>query len=393
MYHHDNRRYDVALHEAKVHLEQQIHERSASARNVVERVLGTQLVDRMAATTAVRFAHRTELVKTKIDGAEVERPQHAVLMASKSRGQNAFSETLHKHALMQASARAGVPETFVNRMLDKPYGGELVVDTLNTIFAKEEPSNMLLRSNDGQIRGILSDSYRRMDSRPILEAFCAAVSRLGAVPVEGIGGDLRFSIKALIPKVHVVGKKEGNEEVFAFGASLSNSDFGCGALSLQFFLYRIWCSNTATREDSMRRVHLGKRLGDDITYSQETYDADTKTMTLAVQDHVKGVLAPAKIDEALAQIETALDTTIEPKKFFERGGELEKLKLTKSEIEATRETFNNGDVKVLPLGTSAARMGQAIAWIAQSAPSAERRLELERAAGQIMEWRDKKAVA
>lgn len=385
MYHPDNRAYDVALKEAQEHLEKQIQAKAVSAKNVIERVMNTQLVDRVAQTDKLRFTFATEMVETK-EGVEViKRPKHVIELGTKvPKAQGAFRERLHKHALNQAAERAGMPTTYVNRLLEKPYGAELITENLNSIFSKEAPERFLLRSADTEIRGVLSDSYRRMDSRPILEAFAEAVNGLGAIPIEGIGGDLRFAVKALIPKVHVVGRN-GGEEVFAFGASLSNSDVGCGALSLQFFLWRIWCSNTATREDSLRRVHLGKRLTDDITYSQETYDADTKTMTLAVRDHVKGVLAEPKIEEALASIEKALDTTIEPKKFWERGGELEKLKLSKAEIESTREQFNNGDVTVLPRGNNVARMSQAVAWLAQTVPSAERRLELERVAGVLME--------
>jgi hypothetical protein len=386
MYHHDNRNYNVALREAEEHLNKQIQIKAASAANVIERVLGTQLVDRVVPSTGIRFSFKTDTVKVATADGEIEQSKHTVLMSTKAHNaKNAFSEPMHKHALMQASARAGVPETFVNRMLEKPYGGSLVCDTLNTIYGKEAAENFLVRANDNQIRGVLSDTFRRMDSRPILEAFAETCKGLGAIPIEGIGGDLRFSVKALIPRVYVVGKKAGNEEVFAFGASLSNSDFGCGALCLQFFLWRIWCSNTSTREDSLRKVHLGKRLSEDITYSQETYDADTKAMSLAVRDHVKGVLAEPRVEEALVQIETAMDTVIDPKKFFERGGELERLKLSKGEIAAARETFNNGDITVLPRGTNVARMSQAVAWLAQTVSSAERRLELERVAGVIME--------
>jgi hypothetical protein len=227
-----------------------------------------------------------------------------------------------------------------------------------------------------------------MDSGPILDAFAKTCAEIGARPIQGIGGELRFSVKALIPKVYVIGK-QGNEEVFAFGVSLSNSDFGCGALSLQFFLWRIWCSNTATREDSLRKIHLGKRLAENIEYAKETYDADTNAMALMVRDHVRLTLSPPKVEEALGVLETAMETSVDPKKFFDKGGELEKLKLTRTEVESARETFNNGDITVLPRGTSVARMSQAVAWLAQSA-TPERRLELERVAGVIMEPKEAK---
>lgn len=386
MYHHDDRNYDEALAAAKVHLEQEIHKRMTSASRVMERVHNQILVDRMVPSRGLRFSVETQTRKEGEGKKEVVIPTHRVLLAGgKAGGKAEFQEPLHHHALMQVAARADVPEKFITRMLEKPYGGHLIVDNLNTIFREEKAARFLVRSTDDEIRGVLSDTYRRMDSRPILDTFAGACQELGAVPIEGIGGDLRFAIKALIPKVYVAGTKHGAEEVFSFGVSLSNSDVGCGALSLQFFLWRIWCSNTATKEDSLRKVHLGKRLTDEIVYSEETYKADTETMRLAVRDHVKEVLSGDRIDQALAMITTALDTAIEPRAFFERGGELEKLKLTKGEIEKTREVFNDGGVEILPRKTNMARMSQAIAWIAQAADTAERRLELERVACQVME--------
>lgn len=386
MYHHDKRTYGAALKDAEAHLRKQIALKSASAVNVITRVRDTVLVDRVVPTKKTQFTFRTDVVKGKTKtNTESEGTVHRVIMGSKGHGDDAFSEPLHKHALEQAASRVDIPVTFINRFLGEGYGGELITDALNTVYKHRGEEKFLVRSSDKEIRGVLSDTYRRMDSGPILDAFAETCSDIGAIPIEGIGGDLRFSVKALIPTTYMVGKK-GNEEIFAFGASLSNSDFGCGALSLQFFLWRIWCSNTATREDSLRKVHLGKRLAENIEYAQETYDADTRLMALMVRDHMKGILAPPKIEEAVATIETAMETSVDPKKFFDKNGELEKLKLSRAEIDATRETFNNGDndITVLPRGTSVARMSQAVAWLAQSA-TPERRLELERAAGIIME--------
>lgn len=382
MHHHDNRAYGVALKDAEAHLQKQIAIKSASAVDVITRVRDTQLVDRVIPTKKIQFSFRTDTVKAKTAGEE-DRKIHRVIMCSNNRSDSAFAEPMHKHALEQAAVRVDIPVTFVNRFLGEEYGGELVTDALNTVYRHRGEEKFLVRSSNQEIRGVLSDTYRRMDSGPILDAFAKTCYEIGAVPIEGISGDLRFSVKALIPKTYTVGK-EGNEEVFAFGVSLSNSDFGCGALSLQFFLWRIWCSNTATREDSLRKVHLGKRLAENIEYARETYDADTQAMALMVRDHMRGILAPPKIEEALVVLETAMETSIDPKAFFGKGGELEKLRLSKGEIENARETFNNGDITVLPRGTSVARMSQAVAWIAQSA-SPERRMELERAAGEIIE--------
>ena len=383
MIHHDSRQYQEAVKEAQIHLEESIHAKSASALAVIQKVQETELVDRIVGTPALRFSHSAEVIK--ID-EKTEKTVHTIIMGTRHHGANSFDEPLHKHALNQAADRAGIPETFINRMLERPYGGDLIVENLNTIFAKEEPDRLLVRSTGDQVRGVLSDSYRRLDSRPIIDMFAKACGEIGAVPIEGIDGDLRFALKAVLPKVHIIGADtHGSEEAVALGIQLSNSDFGCGALSLAVFWVRCFCTNTATREDLLRKRHLGKRLDDDMIYAQETYEADTKAMTLALRDNVRGALGPAAVEKMLATADKALALSIDPKKFFERGGELEKLKLTKGEIEKARENYMNAGIQILPRGDSVYRMSNTLSWIAQSADTAERRLELERVAGQILD--------
>lgn len=384
MIHHDERPYQQALKEAQIHLEESIHKKAASAVRIIETVQHTIPNDRIVSTKALRFSHTTEMVKT--EGVEEPQPKHHIILGTKRGSKGSFEELMHKHALNQAAGRAGIPETFINRMLEKPYGGELIVENLNTIFAKEEAERFLVRSVNEEVRGVLSDAYRRLDSRPIIEMFAKSCQEIGAVPIEGVGGDLRFALKAVLPKAYLVGTgKQGNEEALAFGIQISNSDFGCGALSLAVIWIRCFCTNTATREDLLRKRHLGRRLEDDVTYAQETYEADTKATTLALRDNIKGVLGPANIDAMVEAVNKAIDTSVEPKKFFERGGELEKLKLTKGEIEKARDTYMNAGVEVLPRGDSLYRMSNALSWIAQSAETPERRLELERTAGQLLD--------
>ena len=390
MYHHDNRDYGQAVKEANDHFNKTITKKVASAARVIGTVMDTQPHDRVVGTKGLRFAVQTEQVEKVSEKNEIIKvPKHTIIMGTKRGTTGHFEEPMHKHALNQAAERAGIPETFINRMLQRPYGGALIVENFNTIFGAEDPGRFLVRSVKDEVRGVLSDTYKRLDSRPILEAFAAAAKRFGAVPFEGVGGDLRFALKMVMPEVQMVKGEKGHLEAVAFGMQLSNSDFGCGALSLQSFLLRTWCTNTATREDALRRVHLGKRLAEDITYSDKTYELDTQTMVSAVGDHVNNVLAPAKVEEMLKLVETALSTSVDPKKFFERDGELAKLKLTKGEIEKAREAFNNGGVEELPPGNNLYRMSNALSWIAQQAEDAERRLELERAAGQLL---DKKAA-
>lgn len=390
MFHHDQREYNAAVDDAgkrfKAQLEEQIHASQTSAMGVIEKIQSEVPVDRIVHSKAVTFA-----LEEAAEDAPAGAPQRILMGIKDRRAKGFFMEPLHKHALNQVAERAGMPETYLNRLLGRPYGRELIIDNLTTIYQKEDPAKYLVRTVGDEVRGVLSDSFRRMDSRPIIEAFAAECQGIGAVPIEGIGGDLRWSLRAILPMVFMPSKKPGSEEFVAFGLDLSNSDFGVGALSLRIFALRLWCTNFARLEEALRQVHLGKRLSENIEFSEETYRLDTKTQVSAVKDLVRGNLSPAKVNETVALIGKALDEKIDPKTAW---AELPKQGLLKGEVEKVKEVFNNGGVEMLPVGTTVARLSNAISWFAhQPEVMPERRLELETIAGQVLMQRRKEAAA
>ena len=381
MIHHDNRDYDRAVDETakrfQAQLEETIHKTQSSALSVIEKVQRETPNDRIAHSQSLEF-----VAATGTDGV--------ILMGPRKRtAKGYFQEPLHKNALDQVAERAGIPGTYVNRLLEKPYGRQLLVENLTTIFGKEDDQKFLVRSVNEEVRGVLSDSYRRMESAPIIEAFAAACKDIGAVPIEGHGGDLRWAVKAILPMVFQPSTKKGNEELIAFGVQLSNSDFGKGALGLNAFMTRIVCTNYATLEQVLRQVHLGSRLGDEIEFADDTHKADTKAQVLKVRDAVRAVLAPAKVNGLVGRIGEALDTRIDKNVW----AELPKMGLLKGEVEKIREVFTDGDVEQLPPGNTQARLANAVSWFAKSALTPERRLELEQIAGSILLPKEEKKAA
>lgn len=370
MIHHDAREYNAAVGQTakrfRAQLEETIHKSQASAVAVIDKVQDELPKDRMVDSKAMTFA---------ID-------DDTVLIGTRDRkAKGHFTERMHKHALTQVCDRAGIPQTYLNRLLERPYGRELLIENLSTIYGKEDNQRFLVRSVKEEVRGVLSDSFRRMDSVPIIKAFAETCGEVGAVPIEGVGGDLRWAVKAILPMVFQPSQKAGMEELVAFGAQLANSDFGRGALSLRIYMLRIVCTNYATLDEALRQVHLGKRLDDTIEYSDKTYQLDTKTMVSQVKDIIKGVLGPKKINETVALIGKALDDRLDPKQAWQ---ELPKLGMLKGEVDKVQEIFLNGGVEELPIGNSPARLANAISWFAKSAETPERRLELEQVAGEIM---------
>ena len=285
----------------------------------------------------------------------------------------------HRHAIGQAAAKADIPITFIDKLMERgEWGQELVAENLNRIYHHADGSRYLTRSVKGEVRGFLSDSYRRMDSRPILESFLLGVQQYDAVPVDGFALETKVAVKVVLPHVF----EPVDHEVMIFGAAFENSDFGNGAISVRSFVERLWCTNRAISTEDLRKIHLGARLGEDLQLSQRTYDLDTATMASAVQDIVQYTLAPPNVNKYLDTIRQANEQKIEPRQVMA----FLKKNLRKAEAENVIEAFNSPDVEMLPPGNSKWRLSNAISWIANSKiEDEERKLEVMKVAGAVLE--------
>ena len=84
---------------------------------------------------------------------------------------------------------------------------------------------------------------------------------------------------------------------------------------------RVWCTNLAIGEECLRQVHLGKRLDDNIEYSQETYRLDTAANASALKDVVHNSISPERVNAYLEVIQKASREEIQG-----RDGALSRLK-------------------------------------------------------------------
>jgi hypothetical protein len=340
-------------------LEKQIDEGRASAAEVIDKVQKEFPHDEIVQSQAIQFTNEMGRLVLVGDGNS-KRP-------------------LHEHALGQVAERASVPMPFVHNLMSKgDWGLQLLAHNFQTLYANGEKKKYLVRSINGQARGFLSDHYRRIDCRPIVESFAKGCEKIGAVPVEGLGGDTRIAIKALLPMVFEPFK----DEIIAIGVVLSNSDFGNGALSIRAFILRLACINGVIREEVLRQVHLGGRLDENMIFSKKTYELDTKTMCSAVSDIMTGALGPEKVNASIEAVKKASEQKISDVGTLMK--QLQKSLLLKSEADEVKKVFNDGGIEQLPLGQSMYRMSHAISWVAKTAKTPERRLELEQAAGEVM---------
>jgi hypothetical protein len=296
--------------------------------------------------------------------------------------------TVHDNALRQLAQRATVPIRYLRQLLtsDTPELRALGVEILRTHYGDtslaENP--WFLRDVDGDLRGFLSDSYRPIDCRPVLDMIAKLCAERGLMPAGAHVTDVLCQLKVIIPRVF----EPVSGQPYVFGFTWRNSDFGAGANGFAVFVMRLLCTNGMTSNTVVKQVHSGGKLPTDIELRQDTIEANTKASLLVCRDAIDDLTKPERIEKTLSELRQAADRPAEWSDYDRRLAKV----LTKGEAARTKEAFEGSDVVMLPPGQTVFRMSNALSWIAQDASTA-RRIELERLAGRVMKGEAIKAAA
>jgi hypothetical protein len=292
---------------------------------------------------------------------------------------------MHPHAMTQSFEKASIPKAYAETLLREGQS-DLLAENLNQRYARQtskasDPKKYLIREIDGEVRGFLSNKFRRMDSRPIVKTFLESTSPFGMVPLKAQALDTKYYLKMVVPTIFEV---RPNEPIL-YGLCLQNSDFGDGALVLQVMLLRLICVNGCMSDTALRKVHLGARLGsgddDSVEFSDETYDLDSRTMSSAVKDLVKSLVAPEVVKGKIDLVRAAFESTIDATAAL--AGLRSKSRITKAEEKQLSELYRSADVEMLPPGNSSWRLSNTLSLLAQQVDPG-RGLELENLAGSLI---------
>lgn len=223
--------------------------------------------------------------------------------------------SLHANAVGQLADRMGVPQRYLRTLA----GGEewqvlLAAQILNEHSGWTQRSRVLVRTVGKQVRGVLSDSYRRLNSVEILTAFVEEASNQGAVISDAYMNDTKVWAETILPQPIVVPTKNNGDVVIFAGARFSTSDYGDGAVDMRAFLLNGACLNGMVRESVMRQMHLGAKLPDSLALSQQTYELDTQTTVSAVRDLTRGLFLPENIKEKAYEIQGASEMEVDLEK-------------------------------------------------------------------------------
>ena len=231
--------------------------------------------------------------------------------------------TLHDNAIRQLADRMNIPQRYLRTLAGgEEWARQLAATVLNEHSGWTQRSRVLVRTVGQQVRGVLSDSYRRLNSVEILTAFVQEAAGQGAVVADAYMNDTKVWAETILPQPLVIPTAKNGDVIIFAGARFSTSDYGDGAVDMRAFLLNGACLNGMVRESVMKQVHLGSKLPDNLAISQRTYELDTQTTVSAVRDLTKGLFSREAIERKAYEIQGASEIDVD----FEN----EITKLTKS---------------------------------------------------------------
>ena len=231
--------------------------------------------------------------------------------------------TLHDNAIGQLADRMAIPQRYLRTLAGgEAWARQLAATVLNEHSGWTQRSRVLVRTVGQQVRGVLSDSYRRLNSVEILTAFVQEAAGQGAVISDAYMNDTKVWAETILPQPLVIPTAKNGDVIIFAGARFSTSDYGDGAVDMRAFLLNGACLNGMVRESVMKQVHLGSKLPDNLAISQRTYALDTQTTVSAVRDLTKGLFSREAIERKAYEIQGASEIDVD----FEN----EITKLTKS---------------------------------------------------------------
>ena len=291
--------------------------------------------------------------------------------------------TLHDNAIGQLADRMGIPQRYLRGLASgEPWAKQLAATLLNEHSGWTQRSRVLVRTVGQQVRGVLSDSYRRLNSVEILTAFVQEAADQGAVISDAYMNDTKIWAETILPTPLTVPTAKNGDVVIFAGARFSTSDYGDGAVDMRAFLLNGACLNGMVRESVMKQVHLGSKLPDNLQLSQQTYELDTKTTVSAVRDLTKGLFSKDNLMKKAIEIQGASEMEVdfehELKRLTRDGG---LLKQEGKEVE--KILMRNDPEDGVQGGATLWKLTQAITAHAREL-SPERSRELHELSGQLL---------
>lgn len=285
----------------------------------------------------------------------------------------------------QIAERLQIPKRYYDVCRER--APELLTRNVNH-WLRASDDRRTVRTLDGSTRAFLSDRYRRLDNDELAQHLLPKLFEIPGLSVKSAEiTEKRLYLQVVNSRVQ--GEVRPGDVVQA-GVCISNSEVGCGALSIQPMVLRLVCMNGAVMNDQkLRQHHLGGRQNGGENWelpweklSSEAARAQDNALWLTARDIAKASLEEALFAQNLATMRKAAGEKIEAQ--------------PQDVVELTAKRFNllegeQGNVLAfLAGGGDMTRWGlvNAVTSAANQASDYDRAVELEKVGGQILEMPD-----
>ena len=230
------------------------------------------------------------------------------------------------HLKMMVEARTGISEYGVNRLarhqladkLKIPYAyfermrveqPTLLDNNLNT-WLRSDGDRRMLRTLDGEVRAVLSDRYRRLDNFDLAENVLPILQRLDGARFESVElTETKMYLKVVTPRVEI---EIAPGDVVQAGLVITNSEVGCGTLSVQPLVFRLVCRNGLIVPDrTLRKTHVGRaiQIEDELVnvFRDDTLAADDRAFFLKVRDVVEAAVSVTTLRQIAVKMQKTRD--------------------------------------------------------------------------------------
>jgi hypothetical protein len=255
---------------------------------------------------------------------------------------------------------------------------------------KPKTDKRLVRVLDGNVRAFLSNSYGFRENMALADVFLPILGR-ARENLEVMSSEItqrKLYIKVIDHRLEAkVDVERGGRQVGDIvrgGISISNSEVGAGATTVNLFIYVLSCKNGMTREHSIRSIHSGKRLGadgEDISFlSAEAIAADQKAFQLRMRDALEFAFDEKKFYDEVDKFQNAADNSVKPSEVAALVENVtDKLSLTKAEGKSVLERMlDAGDFSQWGLS-------MAVTNLANDVTDYDRVCELEQIGGKVID--------
>lgn len=202
----------------------------------------------------------------------------------------------------QLAEKTGVPWKYYQRM--QSAAPELLRQNANHWLGKGNGERRLLRTLvpgggaplDG--RAFLSSTYRPLDNFDLMGALVPSLLSSGLEVVSSDLTETKLYLKLTTSRLTAEIKKG---DVVQLGLVASNSEVGCGALSIQVLMFRLACLNGAIMSEDLpgfRRVHIGAEFkADDAILTDETRRTRDAAIWLQARDTIAAAVNQTTLDK------------------------------------------------------------------------------------------------